>query len=171
MASPNLTGSAANYDWGVYNSIVNGGGRVGIWRTLTHEEWSYLFFSRETDSGIRFAMANVNHVNGVILLPDDWNDNFYHMINTNMIDVNYASNVITDVQWVVLEQHGAVFLPAAGYRFGTQDYAAGSSGNYWTASSSDGGHAWYLDFHDCSFSIHIGERYYGHSVRLVRDLQ
>lgn len=33
----------ANYDWGVYNPIRNGGNIPGLWRTLTSEEWTYLF--------------------------------------------------------------------------------------------------------------------------------
>ncbi len=32
----------ANYDWGVYNPIVNGGNVPGLWRTLTRDEWDYL---------------------------------------------------------------------------------------------------------------------------------
>ncbi len=32
----------ANYDWGVYNPITNGGNTAGLWRTLTKDEWIYL---------------------------------------------------------------------------------------------------------------------------------
>ena len=32
----------ANFDWGVYNPISNGGNTPGLWRTLTSEEWKYL---------------------------------------------------------------------------------------------------------------------------------
>lgn len=32
----------ANYDWGVYNPIINGGNTPGLWRTLTRGEWDYL---------------------------------------------------------------------------------------------------------------------------------
>lgn len=32
----------ANYDWGVYNPITNGGNQAGLWRTLTQKEWQYL---------------------------------------------------------------------------------------------------------------------------------
>ena len=51
-------------DWG--NTIGSG------WRTLTSAEWTYLFDSRTTTSGVRYAKATVNGVSGVILLPDDW---------------------------------------------------------------------------------------------------
>ena len=33
----------ANFDWGVYNPISNGGNQAGLWRTLTRDEWKYLF--------------------------------------------------------------------------------------------------------------------------------
>ncbi len=32
----------ANYDWGEYNPIVNGGNMAGMWRTLTEKEWTYI---------------------------------------------------------------------------------------------------------------------------------
>jgi hypothetical protein len=37
----NIAGT--NYDWGVYNKISNGGNQPGLWRTLTADEWLYLF--------------------------------------------------------------------------------------------------------------------------------
>jgi hypothetical protein len=60
----------ANYDWGT----AMGSG----WRTLTKDEWGYLFESRTGDKAstvngtadIRFAMATVNGVKGVILFPN-----------------------------------------------------------------------------------------------------
>ena len=132
MASPNLTGSSANYDWGVYNPISNGGNKPGIWRTLTEAEWSYLFFSRTTTSGIRYAVAQVNNVNGIILLPDNWEKSYYSINNTNQKNKDFESNVISSIDWVDnLQAYGAVFLPQAGYRVKT-DYHAGLK--YWSAS-------------------------------------
>ena len=118
MADPNLTGSSANYDWGVYNAISNGGNTTNTWRAPTHEEWSYLFNTRNTASGIRYAKAKVNDVNGVILLPDDWSTSYYALNSTDTYDASFSSNTITAAQWNTLEQHGAVFLPAAGRRNG-----------------------------------------------------
>ena len=78
MESPNLTGSSANYDWG-YNAISNAGNQENSgWRTLTNGEWSYLLMTRSTASGIRYAKAQVNGINGVILLPDNWNNSTTH---------------------------------------------------------------------------------------------
>ena len=166
MPSPNLTGSSANYDWGVYNPISNGGNQPNQWRTLTHEEWAYVFNSRP---GIRFAKANVNNVNGVILLPDDWSTSYYTLSNTNSPGASYSSNTITAQQWSTLEQHGAVFLPAAGNRGGTSVYDVGSHGYSWSASYSNSFHAYIVHFCDTYlYTDNIGSRNIGFSVRLAR---
>lgn len=39
----------ANFDWGVYNPISNGGNIPGLWRTLTSEEWKYLLDKHENE--------------------------------------------------------------------------------------------------------------------------
>ena len=65
-------------DWG-YNAISNGGNEEGLWRTLTMDEWLYLLDMRNTTSGMRFAKANVEGVNGLLLLPDDWDIAFYNL--------------------------------------------------------------------------------------------
>ena len=141
---------------------------VGQWKSLTKDEWYYLFYSRPTLSGIRFAKANVNGVNGVILLPNAWKASTYALNNTN--GGNYGSNTITADVWNVLEDHGAVFLPAAGYRNGTSVSGvdpSSSYGNYWSASYS-GSSAHYLTFGSSSLSTYDNYRYYGRSVRLAR---
>ena len=169
MASPHLTGSSANYDWGVYNPISNGGNQAGLWRTPTHEEWSYLFNTRSTNSGIRYAKAKVNNINGVILLPDDWSSTYYALSNTNQYIGSFTSNTITALQWNTLEQHGAVFLPAAGHRGGFLVGYVGSYGSYWSASYVVyGGEASALAFDDEFLSPGIMLlQYVGSSVRLV----
>ena len=167
----NLTGSYANADWGVYNAIYNGGNQAGQWRTLTggsNGEWKYIFDTRSTSSGIRYAKAQVAGVNGVILLPDDWSTSYYSLSSTNQSDANYSSNTITASQWITLEQHGAVFLPAAGHRYGTSVYDVGSYGNYWSASYSNSSSAYYLIFYSGSLNpSNYESRRLGKSVRLV----
>jgi hypothetical protein len=168
MTDPSLTGTSANYDWGVYNPISNGGNTANQWRTLTRNEWSYVFNTRRTTSGFRYAKANVNNVNGVILLPDDWSTSTYSLSNTNTSDASFSSNTLTASQWSVLEQAGAVFLPAAGDRLGTSFYGNGSSGRYWTASYDDSSCACLISFRDLTINIFlISTRCNGFSVRLV----
>ena len=168
MTDPNLTGTSANYDWGVFNPISNGGNQTNQWRTLTQPEWDYIFNTRTTVSGIRYAKAKVNNVNGVILLPDDWSSTIFNLSNTNTYDASFSSNTITASQWSTLEQAGAVFLPAAGYRNGTSVTIVGSRGFYWSASYYGSGYAYYVSFNDSGlFTDYIDVRYRGRSVRLV----
>jgi hypothetical protein len=166
----NLYDQTGQADWG-YNPISNGGNQENHWRTLTTDEWGYVFNTRSTASGIRFAKANVNNVNGVILLPDDWSSSIYSLSNTNTYGASCSSNTITSVQWATLEQAGAVFLPAAGLRDGTSVINVGSYGRYWSASFSNSFSAYYAYFSDPYLGMHgSGSRYCGFSVRLVANL-
>lgn len=167
----NLTGSYANADWGVYNAISNGGNQAGLWRTLTVDEWAYVFDTRSTSSGIRYAKASVKNVNGVILLPDDWSSSYFSLNNTNTTSAYYASNVITSSQWNTLEQYGAVFLPAAGGRTGTFIANVGDYGYYWSASYCDSVNAHFVWFGSTLLPQGGSYRYTGSSVRLVRSAQ
>lgn len=119
-------------DWG-YNAISNGGNQERQWRTCRTSEWQYLLNVRQTASGIRFVKANVNEINGVIILPDNWDSNLYALNNSNDGSVSYEVNVVSLNDWTeVLEANGAVFLPAAGR---TCNYGIDAPlGGYWTAS-------------------------------------
>ena len=169
MASPNLTDSSANYDWGVFNPISNGGNQPNLWRTLNWEEWQYLFEYRETPSSIRYAKANVNNVNGVILLPDDWSTSYCVLNNTNTYNADFSSNSILETQWSSLEQHGAVFLPAAGERSDDEVYGSNNFGYYWSASCVDDFGAYAVSINtDCPLCLdNSGARCYGWSGRLA----
>lgn len=164
----NIAGT--NYDWGVYNAISNGGNQAGLWRTLTKDEWVYVFNKRNTASGIRYVKACVNGMNGVILLPDYWNSSNYLFSSTNSSSASFSSNTISDSNWLTLEQHGAVFLPAAGQRRGTSVGSVGSSGYYWSASCyyvDDAYDVWFNGSNLTPQSFDYRDN--GQSVRLVRS--
>lgn len=55
-------------DWGT-NRIGNYA--PNAWRTLTSNEWGYLLNNRPNASSLK-GVAQVNGVNGLILLPDSW---------------------------------------------------------------------------------------------------
>ena len=172
-----LRTNSMNYDWGVYNAICNGGNEEGQWRTLTMSEWNYVFNLRRTASDTRFAKATVNDVCGVILLPDDWNNSYYDLANTNEANVDYSCNMIGIAQWAVVESYGAIFLPAGGRRSGLSVESVGDAGAYWSASCFDD------MFYNNNGELGVGvlfnhdkldvnvviQRYGGRSVRLVRD--
>ncbi len=171
-SSYNLYNQTGKADWG-YNSISNGGNTPNIWRTLTKDEYIYVFLSRNTPSGIRYAKAIVNDINGIILLPDNWSEGYYSLNHINQSGVLYNSNVISASIWNnSFLLHGAVFLPAGGRRSGTAVLGVGSSGCYWSASCQSYINAYEMIFNNASFRLHDGDfRDYGQSVRLVLDYQ
>ena len=169
-ASYNLYDQTGEADWGC-NPISNGGDKPNHWRTLTKEEWTYVFNTRTTSSGKRFAKAQVDGVKGVILLPNDWKTSYYTLNSTNSSGAAFTSNTITATQWQTLEQKGAVFLPITGYRmFGSSFYEGDITGAYWSSSAYE-----YADSDACSIWFDnaeistegAGGRNNGCAVRLV----
>lgn len=64
----------------------------------------------------------------------------------------------------------SIFLPAAGYRYNTSLYGAGSDGFYWSASPcSFSYNAYFLYFYDDYYGWGYGIRYYGLAVRPVSE--
>ena len=66
----------------------------------------------------------------------------------------------------------SIFMPAAGYRYGTSLYYDGSNGYYWSATPGEdsyGNSAWYLYFGNGSYNSSFScLRYGGHTVRPVK---
>lgn len=65
-----------------------------------------------------------------------------------------------------------LFLPAAGYRYGSELYDAGEYGGYWSSSLDESypGSAWNIGFYSGSQGVSsYGRRSYGFSVRAVRS--
>ena len=132
--------AGTSYDWGVHLLRLSGGLGGRLWRTLTKEEWLHILNIRTTTSGIRYVKAKVGNVNGLILLPDDWSTSYYSLNNPNDCSVSFDNNTIAD--WDALEQHGAVFLPAAGFRSGTTVYNVNSNLYYWSSSCDNSDRAY-----------------------------
>lgn len=137
-----------------------------------------VFYGR-TDAAKLFSLGKVNGVNGTILLPDNWSgekfdnaakgltDKGTYYINSN--GTNFTLHTYDGDAWTAMEENGAVFLPAAGYRYGTGVEHVGSKGYYWSASSDDTRFAYYLYFYSKRLEPQDrGNRCCGQSVRLVR---
>ena len=167
-ATTNLYDETGEAEWG-YNAISNGGNVEHLgWRTLKRSEWTYVLTQRTTASGIRYAKAVVNDVNGLLLLPDDWDASNYSLNYTNTTGVSFTSNTISASQWSILEQFGVVFLPASGWRSGTNLNAAGEYGSYWASQEGNASNAGCINFSNTYFgSGDTTPRYYGTGVRLV----
>lgn len=164
----NLNDQTGKADWG-YNEIANGSDTENQWRTLTKEEWQYLFNQRFTESGIGYAKGNVAGVNGIILLPDEWLENTFPLNEVNNPNAGYGSNVITASQWETFEKNGAVFLPAAGRRSEYDVAFDNVTGEYWSATAAGASSAHCLEFNLYGIYPNSSEyRSYGRSVRLVQ---
>ncbi|MBO7316952.1 MAG: hypothetical protein J6U44_07315, partial [Paludibacteraceae bacterium] len=73
-------------------------------------------------------------------------------------------------EWSKMESAGAVFLPAAGRRYGSGVDYVQDLGYYWSATESDSRGACYLYFNAVGAYVDGDNRYSGRSVRLVKDL-
>mgnify|MGYP006988847010 CR=1 FL=1 len=162
-------------DWGV-NPISNGGNQANQWRTLTNDEWNYLFETRANASS-KYGAAKVNGVTGIVILPDVWSLPSDCGFTAGMTSASNwydwslvaSTNNYTTAQWSQMESAGAVFLPAAGNRYGTDVYNVGSYGFYWSASpiDTDGAYGLVFDSGDL-YPQFSNYRICGQSVRLVR---
>lgn len=124
----------------------------------------------------------MNGVNGIILLPDDWVlpdgaiftpsrtkglvDEDDYMYNSN--EDNYTHNSYSLKQWEVMESAGAVFLPAAGCRFGTSMDFVGTGGSYWSMTAGTDYKSYYFSYNVFGLTARAYEtRCIARSVRLV----
>jgi hypothetical protein len=157
-------------DWGV-NKIGNYA--PNTWRTLTYGEWEYLIEERPNYDKL-IGAAQVNGVNGLILLPDNWTcpsgvtfkSGFHDYYGTDY----YAEyQTFSSSEWSKLEASGAVFFPAAGYRYGSAVDSVQGYGGYWSATESDYDVAYGLCFYSGEAYMGHSGRWYGQSVRLVQD--
>ena len=153
-------------DWGTAYCKSNGIKNATTWRTLTTDEWQYLFNFREvngdTGEGYSYQRAQINSevsggVYGLILYPDNY---------TETAKASYSS-----AEWTSLEDTGCVFLPAACNRKGSDVDDTGDFGCYWSSSAYDSIGA-YVVFFDGDFA---GSDYHtrdlAFSVRLITEVE
>ena len=166
-------------DWGT-NPI--GADAPNTWRTLSKDEWMYIFYNRPNAQSL-FALGSVNGVNGTIILPDNWttpsgvsfvasttqglsrDGSYYYNSNGN----NFSHNTYTAEQWQTMEQAGAVFLPASGYRWGTDVDYVGNLGFYWSSTEYNEYYAYLVNLDSYYlFPQYNYSRYRGQAVRLAK---
>ncbi len=176
--SNNLTGDYAKADWGVYNAISNGGNEPNQWRTLSTDEWQYLFKNNKWTLGyikdgsrsylcFMFIPATFIAPEGTTVTVLSTSTSSTSMRNLTVP----STNTYTTEQFAALERLGVVALPCAGRRFGASVYDVGSDGYYWSSSAYSSNDAYSFYFLSAGVgSSYNGRRYYGYSVRLVQDV-
>ena len=150
-----LTGTYAQGDWGT--NIGTG------WRTLTMDEWKWLIGPSSPTPGTncrtsstvngtanaRYCRGKVNGKKGLVLFPDSYThpDGVNAPVFPNSPDYDFDGNPWSSDDWTKMEAAGAVFLPAAGYRWGASVVANdGTFGYYWSSSPYDASHSYNVKF-------------------------
>ena len=151
------------------SSFQVAGETAGTWRTLTRDEWNYLLgydpeqYMQTEECGRPNAKSlcawkklDGGTHNGLVILPDGTENP-----STVMGGITSTSHLATS---------GAVFLPAAGYRGGTDVLEAGYSGSYWSGTPDE--HlkegAYTMFFRSGRVMVGYCSRGSGNAVRLVR---
>ena len=146
---------------------------------MSKDEWKYLLYERKNASFL-LGVAQVDGVNGLILLPDDWECPKDIIFRSGFHSDFAEFQTFTLAQWSKIERVGAVFLPVAGWIDYNYDYDYSEyygeyllkKGYYWSASRI------YGVIFDSNYVIVSGadpKGYYAEngergSVRLVRDI-
>ena len=187
----NIDSIWANYDWGVYNAISNGGNQAGMWRTLSRAEWNYIINKRPNASSLRsFGVLKTTGFNrgvfGYFLLSDDA-DTVYLNQFLSINEYRWKGDSTNTIPQQAIEflnggraDHHArfkgavIFLPLAGIRDLTSVSYVNEQGYYWSTTADD--------YNEASYAVCIGRtsiivdddyyvfgRYAGLSVRLVQD--
>ena len=137
MPEADLIDTNANYDWGLYNPIVNGGNGAGEWHLLSKDNWDYLLSQRPNAVNLRsrarvaysqyisYGYLYYNYIEGYIILADNWQCPSGISFTPNASSFN--TNQYNPSQWQTLQASGAIFLPL---------------GFYWTNSAGDAGNAY-----------------------------
>lgn len=184
-------------DWGANNFSNSGKPNSNTWwSTLSHKEWEWLLEDRmgsQTATENLIGLATVSNVQGMILLPDNWptTGGVPTMPNgvtvtwtssNNMTTINWSAMTFDESKWRKMEEFGAVFLPAAGYRNGDNYHLStgGASnqnfGRYWSSTWSNFTSCYYMAFgYGVILNNHVNPGLYmagdnGNAARLVHRL-
>ena len=114
-------------------------------------------------------------MNGLFILPDTFE--MPQGLQMDMDAHEFDVNVYMVNAWQRMEAAGAVFIPASGYRTGTDVfdvdhlYARGSNCYYWTTTEADNNYAQSMIINIEGPSFIAQPRSKGFSVRLVKDAE
>ena len=159
-------------DWGK-NRIGNDA--PATWRTLSRDEWQYLIEIRPKADEL-YGVAMVAGVQGMILLPDDWvcpeGIIFNHGCHAKDNVENFAKHqTFSQEQWSIMEEAGAIFLPAAGIIYPPSKTITSVAGgaHYYSSDQKDADNAIFFGFRSSYYTINSSANRIRRSVRLVHD--
>ena len=148
----------------------------------TNSDWS-TYFDTE-DGGSTFKKYNSNRGLTELDLEDDaayvnwgpaWRmpskEQLQELINSSYTTTTWTTQNGVYGRKITSKSNGnSIFLPAAGFRYGSSLFDAGSYGYYWsrTLYESTPSLAWYLYFYSSNVITWSGGRYYCLTVRRVR---
>lgn len=150
-----------NEDWGY---VV---GDKNTWRTLTTEEWQYLFnegaYANANRAGLyAYGVTVAGKANCTVLYPDGFSGT--KVSNGDLTSYDTAS------EWEDAQNEGVVCLPAVGFRSTESVNYVGQTGTYWSSTAYNNVKA-YIMYIDSS-NVLPGSMDYkdsGYAVRLVTD--
>jgi len=154
---------------------VNGETGENKWRILSKSEWEYLIITRKvtvgSESKASYGEGAVMNVNGLIILPDNWDGSVCSGFVYGLSAWSNTFNESSTPTWSQMEAAGCVFLPASGARDGSKVYGVGRDGYYCSSTedkyspSSD----YVFNFCNESISTEMYPRGSGQSFRMVRE--
>lgn len=166
---------ALKADW---SGLTISGYPENFWTTPSMGVYDYVINTRTTTNtlspGARYTLATIDGIRGIILFPD----NYSHPLDVTIggapvynENSDCTATISSTSDWNKMEAAGAVFLPAAGIRRGTEIFNT-LYGNYWLRESDKDNdyYAFYFGFGGSGIGTWGITRRLGRSVRLVREL-
>ena len=151
------------YDWSTYRYC--NGGYDALTKYCNRASYGYNGFTDNLtilQPGDDAATANYG---GRTPTKEEWQE----LLNNTTVSWTTLNGV--NGRLFTASNGSSVFLPAAGFRWDSSLYFAGSYGHYWSSSLYTGNpnDAWYFDFNSDGQLMSDYDRYHGLSVRAVRS--
>lgn len=172
-----------NYNYETSDVITDWGTQIGDgnWRTLTSDQWNYLYNVRGGTGYPRFARARIKvsstntNIYGLLIFPDGYSGrtsgNGISDLNKTDSGGAYPTSSMTESEWKDLEDLGVVFLPAAGWRNKAITVSKPNSKGYYSSSDPLGmDDCKQFTFDNANINTSSNKRYLSRSVRLVKDV-
>ena len=156
--------AGTDYDW--VKVAADSMHQTGTWRSLTQWEWEWLLNDRPNYDELR-GLAQIDSTKGLLLLPDNW-DRDARPLNK---EIDNPCTVLTGREWFEWQNLGAVFLPAAGRREGTDVIDVNEAACYWSASDDFENDAMLIGFSKNMDGLYGKSKTLGLAVRATRIVE